>query len=165
MSQNSLTHFSLKRSSTFRDRPVQKSFRKLLEKRLFLEWGGNRLSDQGVRRELGDLAPNAARTARLCSEALPARSPSCSVPGRKALALVAERAATSGLFQLGLRWAEIAILPLTSTSRRTGSERGSLESLLPPETSQMDASNEKLFSHRMKTGPGTSLSFRKASRV
>ena len=91
MSQNSPTHFSLKRSSTFRDRPVQKSFRKLLEKRLFLEWGGNRLSDQGVRRELGDLAPNAARAVCLCSGALPARSPSCSVPGRRALALVAER--------------------------------------------------------------------------
>ena len=57
-----------------------------------------------------------------------------------------ETAANSGLFHLGLRWAEIAILLFTSTSRCTGSERGSLESLLPPETSQTDGSYEKLFS-------------------
>lgn len=62
MSQNSPTHFSIKRSSTFRDRPVQKSFRMLQEKRLFLEWGGNRLSDWMIRERGGNSATSHARS-------------------------------------------------------------------------------------------------------
>lgn len=96
MSQNSPTHFSLKRSSTFRDRPVQKSFRKLLEKRLpGVRWKqAFWLDDQGVGRELSDLArqiwpPTPRAPCASALEPLPARWPSCSVPGRRAL--VAER--------------------------------------------------------------------------
>lgn len=157
-------HFSLKRSSTFRDSPVQRSFQKFLGKEHELSPLGSSWSGVG----LGHLICLPGGAAKMpWPPRSPARPPpeaprlsllrnTCLCPGAvvmppllPALYLpsgfvfgASEDAAILGLCQLHVWWAHIPFFPLISTSERL---MGAAGPPLPPETSQMDALCKGLF--------------------